>query len=73
MSYERKLHIGGTITISRDAISGNPETDSYTFEKEHEGAIYRWTGMRPATITEEAVTFELPEQPVSKGELHEPE
>lgn len=73
MSYERALHIGGSITIARKHIEGDPTKDSYTFEKEHEGVVYRWSGIRPASITEEAVTFVLPNQPVSKGETNGPE
>lgn len=44
--------IGGTVEL--DAASVNFDA-TYTFEKEHEGVTYRWTGVRPTRCHKEAV------------------
>lgn len=65
MSYERKKFIGGGFTIKPDALDGNPLVDSYTFEKEQDGVVYRWTGVRPEEITKDGdLIFHLPDQQV---------
>lgn len=65
MSYIGHRFIGGGLTVKAGELAGNPLIDSYTFEKEQDGVIYRWTGVRPQYITPDGdLQFHLPDQQV---------
>ena len=65
MSYISRMFIGGGFTVKAGQLACNPLIDSYTFEKEQDGVVYRWTGVRPEEITKDGdLVFHLPEQQV---------
>jgi hypothetical protein len=63
MAYVSKRFVGGTITVQAGALGGNPVVDSYTIEKDFEGVIYRWTGVRVSYIDNDGnMNIHLPDQ-----------
>jgi hypothetical protein len=62
MAYVRKKFIGGSLTVALDKLGGSPLFDSYTFQKEENGIVYCWTGVRASSISKEGeAVFHLPE------------
>jgi hypothetical protein len=63
MAYESKKYIGGSLTIHSSKLAGNPAVDSYAFEKEQDGIVYKWTGVKVSYMDNDGTChIHLPQQ-----------